>query len=124
MAQTTGNVVMHVVVRLLKTEDPASTATALLEPMYGESGSYKVIQLTESDPYEVDVDVTFNLAAVITHLESKIIRGERDLIIGGIVYPTFNPVDDLVSYDGVDIAYNTVSSLFEPRVNPNIEIET
>jgi len=124
MAKTTGNSELLVVVRLLKSDDPKAAAETLLQPMYGKSGVYEVIKLAPSNPYEFDVEVTFNLDAAIKHLQSKVVNGDRDVLSGGIIYPTFDPEDVIVSYPDLNNAYNSSTALFEPKLDPNLKIET
>lgn len=76
-ARTTGNDVVHVVLRLVKGGSPASTAENFLAPMYGDTGTYVVIEHGDSDQlgdllkcHEIAVRATFDLDSAITHLMS------------------------------------------------------
>lgn len=46
----------------------------------------------------------------------KIISGGGEVISGGIIYPTFDPRDDEVSYPDYDNAYTTITSIQQGKI--------
>lgn len=129
-ALTTGNSVVNVVLRMVKVSNPAAIVEACLEPMYGASGSYAVIQYGDSDPlgnilksHEVAVRATFDLQSAITHLLT-VVDGGHNIIIEGIIYPTATPYVDSVSYPDSETAYNASSAMFGKKLDPNMKIKT
>lgn len=75
------------------------------------SGSYAIDRISPTT-----YTIQFGLAAesaykVRTEVFSKVISGGGEVISGGIIYPTFTPRDDEVSYPDFDNAYNTITSI-------------
>lgn len=75
------------------------------------SGSYNIERISPT-VYTIE----FGLAAesaykMRTEIFTKVISGGGEVISGGIIYPTFTPRDDEVSYPDFDNAYNTITSI-------------
>jgi len=80
------------------------------------SGSYNQTRVSPTH-YKIEFGLASGSAyRVRSDVFEKIISGGGDVILGGIIYPTFTPYDDSVSYPDYVNAYNTVTSLFEQKI--------
>ena len=80
------------------------------------SGSYNQTRISPR-LYTIEFGLASGSAyRVRADIFEKVISGGGDVILGGIIYPTFTPYDDVVSYPDYDTAYDTVTSLFEQKI--------
>ncbi len=66
-------------------------------------------------------DLEFTLAAdsaykVRAEYFEKVISSGGGILSGGIIYPTFSPQDDLVSYPDYDTAYTTITEIQQQKI--------
>lgn len=79
-------------------------------------GSYSLDRIAPN-LYELQYSIVAESAyKVRSEVFSKIISGGGDVISGGIIYPTFTPMDDLVAYPDYDNAYNTITSIQQGKI--------
>lgn len=88
----------------------------LLEKCNLADSSYK---LTRNTPTQYDLE--FVLAAdsayrVRSETFEKVISAGGGIVSGGIIYPTFSPQDDVVSYPDYDTPYNTVTEVQQQKI--------
>lgn len=107
------NSLLQTQMRLRVTDDGVEY---MLDAISMMSGSYN--QTRHSPTYYT---LEFGVAAgsayrVRTEIFERIISAGGAIISGGIIYPTFTPLDDVVSYPDYDTPYNTITSVQEGRI--------
>lgn len=78
--------------------------------------SYKLDRITPT-LYDLEFTLAGDSAYVVrTEQFSKVISGGGGIISGGIIYPTFSPQDDVVSYPDYVNAYNTITEIQQQKI--------
>lgn len=88
----------------------------LLEKVNLADSSYKLTRVTPT-LYDLEFVLAAESAYVVRAEEfEKVISGGGGIISGGIVYPTFDPQDDVVSYPNYTTAYNTITETQQQKI--------
>lgn len=87
----------------------------LLDGNLAES-SYKLDRISPT-LYDLEFMLAAESAYVIRNETfSQVISAGGGIIAGGIIYPTFQPQDDVVSYPDYDTAYNTITEYQQQKI--------
>lgn len=79
-------------------------------------GSYNLTRISPL-AYSLEFAIASGSAyKVKAEILEKVISGGGDVISGGIIYPTFEPYDDVVSYPDYDNAYTTITSVQQGKI--------
>ena len=88
----------------------------LLDKISLTAGSYDLKRITPT-LYDLEFMVAAESAYIVrSEVFEQTISAGGDIISGGIIYPTFQPQDDVVSYPDYDNAYTTITEVQQQKI--------